>query len=621
MIIVSVLVPFLYCVLVGMASGIVFKKRFIDSLAPAFFMQVILMLLTGCIFEKLTWGIYVGIFVALVILVFSFVKTKSFSAVTDRFDEGFGVFIFIYVFLFLTNIGSFLHMWDEFSHWGWFVRESYNLDALYCTSKTYFVHKDYPPGISLFEVLWCRLALQYSEPNAYRGMHILQASMMMPVVVGFLRKDKNIDSKWQKIARIIVNTVIIFSVPLFSSLQFYHTLYQDLIMGVFVFYIIWLTISEEFSGFSLVTLSLSMANLILCKLTAIAFLPILLVFYVVFHMYYSDTCVRKWKIVTGAFLSIIVSIAPWRVYNAYIDKHMGRANGGQSYSSLSLSTIIGVIKNDGTVPYQSEVGRKYFDALLSYPLVGKLSYVWIMIICIILAIFLIVVQNHKDDKRRICITIIWVGLAAIYYAIMMYFMYLLMFSEYEATGLASYNRYMSTYLVTALLIIASLFLYYPGKKVWISYFAIVLLAENIVMCSGIDQFLPGAVTGEGEKYKTSSAYINEYVPDGAKLMMTVALEDLGADLGITFNCEGISVSEYAFGKKKSEGDLWTSDVSLEEFVDIVSEYDYIYFFSYDEDFDDIYADAFVHPEDLHVGGLYRIEIKGGKVLTKPVRTF
>ena len=619
MIIVSVLVPFLYCVLVGMASGIVFKKRFIDSLAPAFFMQVILMLLTGCIFEKLTWGIYVGIFVALVILVFSFVKTKSFSAVTDRFDEGFGVFVFVYVFIFLTNIGSFLYMWDEFSHWGWFVRESYSLDALYCTSKTYFIHKDYPPGISLFEVLWCRLALQYSESNAYRGMHILQASMMMPVVVGFLRKEKTGYSKCQKLARIILNTAIIFAIPLFSSLQFYHTLYQDLIMGVFVFYIIWLAISEELSGFSLVTLSLAMANLILCKLTAIAFLPILMVFYVVFHMFYSDKCVKKWKIATGALLSTIISIIPWRIYNAYIDKYIGKAGRGQSYSSLSLSSIIGVFKHDGSISYQAEVERKYLDALISYPLIGKLSYVWIVAICIALAIILMIMQDDNGDKRRICITTIWVGLAAIYYAIMMYFMYLLMFSEYEATGLASYNRYMSTYLVTALLIIVSLFLYYPARNVWISYLAIALLAENIFICSGTNQFLPSALTGEGVKYKAASDYINTYVPDGSKLMMTIALEDLGADLGITFNCDGISVSEYAFGKKKHDGDLWTSDVSIEEFVDTVSEYDYIYFFSYDEDFDDIYVGAFVHPEDLHVGGLYKISVSDGLLETMPVK--
>ena len=618
MIVVSFLMPFFYCVIVGMASGIVFKKRFIDSLAPAFFMQVILMLLSGCIFEKLTLGIYIGIFVALVILGYSFWKNKSFSIVTDRFDEGFGLFVFIYVFIFLTNIGSFLYMWDEFSHWGWFVRESYNLDALYCTSKTYFIHKDYPPGISLFEVLWCRLALQYSEPDAYRGMHMLQASMMMPVIVVFLRKTKTEDTKWQKIVRIVINTAIIFSIPLFSSLQFYHTLYQDLIMGVFVFYIIWIAISEEFSWFSLVTLALAMANLILCKLTAIAFLPILLVFYIVFHMCYSNKCVTKWKIVTGALLSTVISIIPWRIYNAYIDKYIGKAGRGQSYSSLSLSSIIGVFKHDGSILYQTEVEKKYLDALLSYPLIGKLSYVWIVAICIALAIILVIINEDKEDKRCIRITTIWVGLAAVYYAIMMYFMYLLMFSEYEATGLASYNRYMSTYLVIALLIVASLFLYYPARKAWYSYLAIALLAENIVMCSGINQFLPGAVTGEGEKYKTSSAYINECVPDGAKLMMTVALEDLGADLGVTFNCEGILVSEYAFGKKKHDGDLWTSDVSLEEFVDTVSEYDYIYFFSYDDDFDDIYADAFIYSEDIYLGGLYRIEIKDGKIITSHV---
>lgn len=618
MIVVSALLPFIYCVLIGMAFGIVFNKRFIVSLAPAFFMQVILMSLTGCLLEKISIGLYIGILVSVIVLLHSFWKKKSFASVTDRFDLGFGLFVFIYVFIFLTNIGSFMYMWDEFSHWGWFVRESYNLDALYCTSGKYFIHKDYPPGISLFEVLWCRLSLGFSEPNAYRGMHLLQASMIMPVVVGFIEKNTKEVPIVQKIARIIINTAIMFSIPLFSSLQFYHTLYQDLIMGVIVFYIIWITISEEFDKFSLFTLSMAMANLILCKLTAIAFLPILLIFYVVYHMYYSEASIQKWKIVAGSVLATAVSIIPWRIYNAYIDKYMSRESRGQSYSSLSLASLIGAIKHDGSISYQPEVESKYFDALFTYSLVGKLSYVWIIVVCIILAFLLSIIVEDKKDRRRVRITTLWMGLAAIYYGIMMYFMYLLMFSEYEATGIASFGRYMSTYVLVALLIVAMLFLYYSGRKIYYSYLAAVLLAENIVMYNGFDQFLPSSITGEGQYYKECTAIINKYVPDGSSLIMTIALEDLGSDLGVTYNCEGISVSEYAFGKKKYDGDLYTYEASLEEFVDIVSNFDFIYFFSQEEDFYDIYADAFVHPEDLHIGGLYKIGLVGGLIDTIPV---
>ncbi|WP_155828108.1 hypothetical protein [Butyrivibrio sp. VCB2006] len=619
MIVVSALLPFIYCVLIGMAFGIVFNKRFIVSLAPAFFMQVILMSLTGCLFEKISIGLYIGILVSVIVLLHSFWKKKSFASVTDRFDLGFGLFVFIYVFIFLTNIGSFLYMWDEFSHWGWFVRESYNLDALYCTSDKYFIHRDYPPGISLFEVLWCRLSLGFSEPNAYRGMHILQASMIMPVVVGFLGKNTKETTTGQKVAKIIINTAIMFSIPLFSSLQFYHTLYQDLIMGVIVFYIIWITISEGFDKFSLVTVSLAMANLILCKLTAIAFLPILLIFYVVYHMYYSEASIQKWKIIVGGVLATAVSIVPWRIYNAYIDKYMSRESRGQSYSSLSFASIIGAIKHDGSIAYQSEVESKYFDALFSYSLVGKLSYVWIIVVCVVLAILLSVMIEDKRDRRRVRITTLWMGLAAIYYGIMMYFMYLLMFSEYEATGIASFGRYMSTYVLVALLIEAMLFLYYSGRYIYYSYLAVVLLAQNIVMFSGMDQFLPSFITGEGQYYKDCTALINEYVPDGSSLIMTIALEDLGSDLGVTYNCDAISVSEYAFGKKKYEDDLYSADVSLEEFVDIVSEFDYIYFFSMEEDFYDIYADAFLNPEDIQIGGLYQIGVVDGLIETIPIR--
>ncbi len=620
MIAISLVMPFLYCVLVGMAYGVLFNKRFIDSLAPAFFMQVILMLFSGILFGKLSIGIIAALLVSIVLIAYYVYKNKSFSVLTDRIDIGFWHFVFIYVFIFVANIGKHFFMWDEFSHWGWFVKESYELDAFYYTSPKYFVHKDYLPGVSLFEVLWCKLAFGYSEPNAYRGMQMLQASMMMPMAVGFINTQRTDRTRKHNIFRVIIYTVLIFTVPLFSPLLFYHTLYQDLILGVFVFYAIWLTISESFSIHSAFTFALALANLMLCKQTAIAFLPILLIFYVVFHMLYSNRDIRRWKIVISTIIAAIVAILPWRLYNAYIVYSSGKITDAQSYGSLNLQSVLGLVLHNGEISYQAEFDKEYLSALIGYGIAGKLSYLGIIAICIALCIVLMLAS--KDDAgtvKRVGLSTAWIGLGAIYYAVLMYFMYLLMFSEYEARGLASFSRYMSTYLITAMLVVVALFLHYShGKLHYLAYFVIILVIENIALFFGAFQLLPGQVTGEGADNEVYANYLNTYVPEGASLLMTTALENIGTDLKIGFYCDDISIDEAVFGHQKSDDDIWSRDITIAEFVDICSEYDYIYFFSYDDDFVELYADAFENPDDIQTGGLYQIEIVDGIVRTDSV---
>ena len=47
MFVIKILLPFLYCILVGTAYSMAFKRKLIDSLAPAFFIQIILMIVSG----------------------------------------------------------------------------------------------------------------------------------------------------------------------------------------------------------------------------------------------------------------------------------------------------------------------------------------------------------------------------------------------------------------------------------------------------------------------------------------------------------------------------------------------------------------------------------------------
>ena len=91
------------------------------------------------------------------------------------------IFFVLYVFIFAINVDKRFYEWDEFSHWGRFLKETLRLNSLFCTSNASMSHKDYVPIITVFEYIWCRLSFRYVEADAYSAQQVLMVSMMLPV--------------------------------------------------------------------------------------------------------------------------------------------------------------------------------------------------------------------------------------------------------------------------------------------------------------------------------------------------------------------------------------------------------------------------------------------------------
>ena len=69
--------PFIYSVILGTAWSLTFKKKFYSSLAPAYLAHIIIVLISGLLFKKLSIGIYLGIIIATLALILSIIKDKK----------------------------------------------------------------------------------------------------------------------------------------------------------------------------------------------------------------------------------------------------------------------------------------------------------------------------------------------------------------------------------------------------------------------------------------------------------------------------------------------------------------------------------------------------------------
>ena len=95
--------PLFYCLLLGSAWAVFFKKKFSDSLAPALMLHVIIVMLSGMLIHKLSVGIWGGMLLFAGVLVYKVLKEpkEARAFVKSALPEGAFIFTVFYIFCFI----------------------------------------------------------------------------------------------------------------------------------------------------------------------------------------------------------------------------------------------------------------------------------------------------------------------------------------------------------------------------------------------------------------------------------------------------------------------------------------------------------------------------------------
>lgn len=607
MIIIRILFPIFYFTITTSAYSVLFKKGLIKSLAPSFFLQILVIMGTAMAFNSFSSGIALCAMISVSVLVVTVIKNKSVKGLIATNELV--AFLLVYLLIFITNYGKHYTDWDEFSHWGLFVKETFRLDALFYKSPYGFVHKDYVPAITVFETLYCKLSLRFNEADSYRGIQLLQMSMALPIAFsGITRSDESID----KFLAIGSKLLIIIGLPLFlSSPMYYHTIYQDLIFGILIFYSMWIVFTEENGKYKTFILALALSMLVLSKMAAMAFLPMIVIFYLVYGLLFEkDNVANK---VISSIIALVVPVFSWIGCNKYIDLYVANSGGGQSYDGISIDTVIGIITHNGAVSYQNIVEKRYFSAIVNEGIIGNASYlVVILILVIVLGAFAYALDGI--ERRKVLLIDLWIMLAGIAYALLMWILYLTSFSEYEAMNLASFNRYMETYLLAALFIAVGAFAYFSKEKMqtWIVVLAVIVL-QNVIFFVDFKQLLPGTITGEKVAYEGETNLLLRETKEDDSICIVMGGDDLTGPVAMEYRCFPRQFGSIRPGKPNSDKDVWSEDLSASELVERLEQYDYVYFWNIDEYFTNEYKDAFVNPENAEIGKLCKVSKEGFKI--------
>ena len=630
--IMSFLLPLIYSICIGLCWGAVFKKKFLESLAPAYIFHVLLVIIMGLITNSLLVGLYAGLILTAVGLgtqIFlnrqAITKSGIINYTKKAMSEGVLVFIIFFVFCFVLNHGKRYVEWDEFSHWGMFLKESMRLDKFYCTSDLLFAHKDYVPAITIFEYIYCKIGGDLSEADSYRAIQIFGFSMMML----FFESIYSIFSTYKKSVKYVAVSIMLFLCPLImpfifcqkDGFRFYHSIYCDFILGLFFAYLL-IEAYKTYSDFSYqcFVLTIGFTGFILSKMMAIAMFPMAVVLLIATRAItksLSKKNIYKYILMLGFPLII------WQWFNSYIKNYVSTDESIQSYGNISFSMLKDVFGNatDSSITFIVTLRENYINALIDRNILMNGSYVAVLLILVIVLLELWYFTKDKEKKNKTLVASICILLFGIGYAILMYFLYAVCFGEYEATILASYERYMNSFMLGAIFL--ALFVYYDSKlwdvnkRLFNKLFIGLVIYVFIFNADNVTQILPGTLTNDAalyEEFEENANVIMESTPVGAKIFIMKRGDNGFAKYIETYYCNGRLIEGYPVGTPMYEGDIYTQDISWEEFVNVISDYDYIYFYSVDDDFIIKYSEAFVNPEKIMETVAYKVTVVDGKIL-------
>ena len=428
---------------------LVFNRKFEIVLTLSIILGTLMLYPFGYI-NHISYGYYLScLFVLLfyILLICLFIKKRNDKLTefkNNYFTYGLLYFIIFSIYSFFLYKYTGFGNCDEFTHWGPMLKETLRLDGFYTQDASRLImHKDYPPFFTLLEVLFQGFnGFKFHEPFAYIALETFMFSMLLPVFSNLKKKD------WLKSLLIFISIVLVGltldKTETASDYAFvYNSIYVDWCLALFCAYGIYLTYKEEGWGlFRFSYLTLVCVTFILMKQMGLVFYLIILI-YVFFKVTFIDKQLDLKTILKGLFFLVVIPVL-FYISWSYVVK-LYQIDAQFKIGELSIKDCINIIKGNAPegLEWKYTAFRNYCSNLLHRPLVlhpcrmSYFEYVGLMMIIIFIAL------RFKKDSYFLVGTYL---IGAIGYSIAMMILYTLAFTIDEAPYLASFDRYMASYL-------------------------------------------------------------------------------------------------------------------------------------------------------------------------------
>ena len=439
--VISLIVTYLFFnLLIVIPINYIKQTNYGKSLPLIFTSSVLVLYLSQIIFKSFLIGFYLLLILILLGLYLLIKNIKNKDFLNRYLTNGFYLFIIIFMVLALYNYKREFNVYDEFSHWGHFVKSMYYNNEFYSFDSVSFAHKEYPPFFSLFELLWCYLSNSFNEAIITLSIHVFEVSTLFVYYIDTYKKD---------IKKILF--LMIISALLMISFDYYEnilgSIYTDYPMMLYYVYLFLLTLNTKDNKYSFILLVISLSMFLLTKQISVALYLVILFLFIC--LYFNKT--KEFFIKLSSI--IIFPLLTYKSWSLVI-----RDIEVIKQFDISINDVLSL--SNGLSDIQASTSSNYLSALIKTGLTnGPLKLPYVLLCVIVLILLILFIKDNIRTKASIISSII---VSFVGYALLMYVMYMFCFSENEMNRLASYTRYMGSF-VTASLIITLLLIEFEYK--------------------------------------------------------------------------------------------------------------------------------------------------------------
>lgn len=386
-----------------------------------------------------------GLFSFLYYSIKSFIK-KDKSLISYFNNPSFLIFITLYFFLsIITRKINILMGWDECSYWATMVKRLFYYDTY--IGGTNFHSMYYPPALTSFNYFVVK-SIGFADSSLYFSQYIFILSGLI-----YLIKDFN----WSKFFQILL---IIFSSYMFLILllkPYILTLYSEVpLIFITAIALITLFTAKSKNDHYFVAILLCNATWIKSNGLMLCLLTVLVAFSQLFNFFRNkvvDSRIKNIKKYFGIFIEVlkekytlfVVMISPFfasfifkvflRVYNI-----TNPQVAGTSLKNFLFALLRDTDNSDVIVNFANALNRNYNFSTF--------NLTSIILVLLFIIGFLIVGKICKDDESVVINKFISVAIffGFVLYSASLLYAYCFLFSRGEANILASFDRYMNSFI-------------------------------------------------------------------------------------------------------------------------------------------------------------------------------
>ena len=363
------------------------------------------------------------------------------------------IFWFISLHMRVTNF-------DDFHYWAIMPKDMFYVDGVPTGGMASTFYRDYFPPVQYMDYFVFKLQGSFSESSMFFTLWTL----MLSALSEFFHKREDDD-----IIRYLCRAAAGLMLPFLMSFQFLHCLGTDILATViFGESLVYIMEDDTKDIFAYIRIVLAVTLLAMMKTTSLILAAVCIGVYFVKN--------TEFKKPNSLIRFLILSVSTGSFWLSW--KVFCRIKGNTTYLSDNLDRNLAA-GHGGLPEYTASTVKAFLAKLFTYGLndgtTGLTSV--IILILFVLAFIIFCKEGRGTGRKRLSFAVILAGMAG--YLLVMIYIYLFVFEEWEALSLSSYDRYISTYF--GALLYAALYMFFTARirHRWIAPAFVLLLACTI----------------------------------------------------------------------------------------------------------------------------------------------